>query len=307
MDADFEEKFQAHIDAGGTVELTDPMPEGYRQLASRIIGFQSLSEIVGGMMYGEWVGRTPGLLRKMMLTAKIQDEMGHAHYTLRICEDLGLSRQQIIEDYLSGKTKLLNVFHYRIETWHEWPISALLNNSAAIVQFKSLSKVSLQPYARAIKRIMKEESFHYHNALNLTSQLCELGGSHLEGVQAGLEKWWLPVLAYFGLPDSATFATQQSARWGLKMHSNDYLRQQWLTKMVPLVRSLGLTIPDERLNWNEERQEWDYTSPDYNEVKRIMKGGGPASEYWLKTVTDSYENYGWVRRLTYKDEEARVA
>jgi ring-1,2-phenylacetyl-CoA epoxidase subunit PaaA len=299
-------KFQAFLDQGGTVDLNDPMPEAYKQAARRVIGFQCLSEIVGGMMFAEWIPKTPGLLRKMMLTAKIQDEMGHAHYLLRICEELGLSRRQIIEDYLNGKSKLLNTFHYRIETWHEWPASALISNSAALIQFKSLSKVSFLPYARAIKRIMKEESFHYHHALNLATQLCNSGPEHLSKVQDGVDKWWFPVLAYFGPPDSHNFQMQQNARWRLKIDSNDDLRQQWLTKMVPVIQNIGLTIPDPNLRWDEEIQKWDFTEPDWDEVKRIIKGGGPASAYWHETLTRCYNNQEWVRNLTY-NEGALVA
>jgi ring-1,2-phenylacetyl-CoA epoxidase subunit PaaA len=182
----------------------------------------------------------------------------------------------------------------------------LISNSAALIQFKSLSKVSFLPNARAIKRIMKEESFHYHHALNLATQLCNSGPEHLSKVQDGVDKWWFPVLAYFGPPDSHNFQMQQNARWRLKIDSNDDLRQQWLTKMVPVIQNIGLTIPDPKLRWDDDTQKWDFTEPDWDEVKRIIKGGGPASAYWHETLTRCYNNQAWVRNLTY-NEGALVA
>ncbi len=289
-----EQAFLDKITAGGMVELGDPMPEAYREQAARILGFQCLAEIVGGLMFAEWIPRTPGLLRKMMLTAKIQDEMGHAYYVLRTCEELGVSRDRIIEEYLSGTSKLLNVFHYRIETWQEWPIAALLQNSGALVQFKSLVKTSFAPYARALKRILKEESFHYHNALDLTRVLTSQP-DQLPLVQAGLEKWWLPVLAYFGPPDGASEHSARNMRWRLKIGSNDELRQAWLTQMVPIVRELGLTIPDEGLIFDEETKRWSYTEPDWVATRAIIHGGRPETEHWRSLIERNYRASGWTR------------
>lgn len=296
--------FETWIAQGGLVDMNDPMPVEYRFHASRIIGFQCLAEIVGGMMFAEWIPRTPSLLRKMMLTAKVQDEFGHAYYMLRICEDLGLSRQQIIEDYLSGKSKLLNFFHYRVESWYEWPIAALISNSAALVQFESLVKVSFLPYARALKRVMKEESFHYHHARDLTGLLSGQGPAHLMQMQAALEKWWMPIIAYFGPPDTQTMQAQQTTRFRLKIDSNDALRQKWLSRLVPLLQSFGLEIPDNQLHWNEETGIWTYTEPDWNEVKRIINGNGPASSYWREAVARNYRDHGWVRELVYGENKA---
>lgn len=296
--------FETWIGQGGLVDMNDPMPEEYRSQASRIIGFQCLAEIVGGMMFAEWIPRTPSLLRKMMITAKVQDEFGHAHYLLRICEDLGLGRQQIIDDYLSGKSKLLNFFHYRIENWYEWPISAFISNSGALVQFESLVKGSFLPYSRALKRILKEESFHYHQARDLTALLCKQGPQHRQQMQAALEKWWMPTVAYFGPPDISSPHTQQTTRWRLKIDSNDALRQKWLTRLVPTLQSFGLEIPDNQLRWDEKTHSWTYTQADWNEVKRIINGNGPASLHWRNTVAQSYSAHGWVRQLVYGEEPA---
>jgi ring-1,2-phenylacetyl-CoA epoxidase subunit PaaA len=289
-----EQAFLDKIAAGGMVELGDPMPDAYREQAVRIMGFQCLAEIVGGLMFAEWIPRTPGLLRKMMLTAKIQDEMGHAHYVLRTCEELGLSRDRIIEDYLSGTSKLLNVFHYRIETWQEWPIAALLQNSGALVQFRSLVKTSFAPYARALKRILKEESFHYHNALDLARRITAQP-DQLSLVQAGLDKWWMPVLAYFGPPDADSAHSARNLSWRLKVDSNDALRQSWLTQIVPLVREMGLTIPDEQLAFDQTAQRWTYTEPDWVETKAIIKGGRPETEHWRSLIERNYRASGWTR------------
>ncbi|MEA2721817.1 MAG: ring,2-phenylacetyl-CoA epoxidase subunit PaaA [Candidatus Eremiobacteraeota bacterium] len=295
--------FEQHIAAGGAVDLHDPMPDEYREQVRRIMGFQCLAEIVGGLMFAEWVPRTPGLLRKMMLTAKVQDEMGHAFYLLRTCEDLGLRRDQIVEDYLCGKSKLLNVFHYRIESWHEWPIAALVQNSAALVQFKSLVRTSFRPYARALKRILKEESFHYHNALDLTRTIAGHGGEHRAAVQAGLEKWWPHVLAYFGPPDSDSEHNRRNLRWRLKVDSNDTLRQRWLDWIVPVLESLDLRLPDPALARGGDGR-WTYTEPDWDGVRDVIRNGGPATAYWHDRVRDNYESHGWVRDLVYGEQPA---
>lgn len=292
------EAFEQHIAAGGTVDLHDPMPDEYRAQIVRIMGFQCLAEIVGGLMFAEWVPKTPGLLRKMMLTAKIQDEMGHAYYLLRTCEDMGLPRHRIVEDYLAGKSKLLNVFHFRIESWQEWPIAALVQNSAAIVQFKSLVKTSFRPYARALKRILKEESFHYHNALDLTRTIAEAGGAHHAALQAGLEKWWPHVMAYFGPPEVDSEHARQNMRWRLKVDTTDSQRQAWLDSIVPILESLGLTPPDPALKRDAEGR-WHYTEPDWNQLRDIVRNGGPASAHWRERVRENYESHGWVRSLIY--------
>ncbi|GAC1420632.1 MAG: 1,2-phenylacetyl-CoA epoxidase subunit A [Candidatus Velthaea sp.] len=289
-----EAAFDAAIAAGGMVELGDAMPDTYREQVTRIMGFQCLAEIVGGLMFAEWIPRTPSLLRKMMLTAKIQDEMGHAYYLLRTCEELGLSRDRIIEDYLSGTSKVLNVFHYKIDTWHEWPICALLQNSAALVQFKSLVKTSFAPYQRALKRILKEESFHYHNALDLARVLSEQPDQRAL-VQAGLDKWWLPVLAYFGPPDKESEHNARNLRWRLKVDSNDALRQAWLRQMVPVIRELGLVIPDSALAFDEASGRWSYTEPDWVETRAIIKGSRPETEKWRALLERNYRASAWTR------------
>jgi ring-1,2-phenylacetyl-CoA epoxidase subunit PaaA len=289
-----DQQFLDAIASGAQIELSDPMPVEYREQATRIMGFQCLAEIVGGLMFAEWIPRTPGLLRKMMLTAKIQDEMGHAYYLLRTCEELGLSRDRIIEDYLSGTSKVLNVFHYRIETWQEWPICALLQNSAALVQFKSLVRTSFAPYARALKRILKEESFHYHNALDLSRLLCAQP-DQLPLVQVGIEKWWMPVLAYFGPSDSTSEHSARNMRWRLKIDSNDDLRQAWLTQMVPVIRDLGVTIPDEKLAFDETAQRWTYTEPDWVATRNIIHGDRAETAHWRSLIERNYRSTGWTR------------
>lgn len=290
-----EQRFLEHVGAGGMVELGDAMPDAYREQAARIMGFQCLAEIVGGLMFAEWIPRVPGLLRKMMLTAKIQDEMGHAYYLLRTCEELGLSRDRIIEDYLSGTSKVLNVFHYRIDTWQEWPICALVQNSAALVQFKSLVKTSFAPYQRALKRILKEESFHYHNALDL-ARVLTAQPEQLPLVQAGLDKWWLPVLAYFGPPDRASEHSVRNMNWRLKLDTNDALRQAWLTQMVPVIRELGLVIPDENLAFDQSTRRWSFTEPDWVETRNIIHGSRPETEHWRALVERNYRASGWTRQ-----------
>jgi ring-1,2-phenylacetyl-CoA epoxidase subunit PaaA len=289
-----ERRFEAAIAAGGMVELNDPMPDAYREQITRIMGFQCLAEIVGGLMFAEWIPRTPSLLRKMMITAKIQDEMGHAYYLLHTCEQLGLSRDTILEEYINGTSKVLNVFHYRIESWQEWPICALLQNSAALVQFKSLVKTSFAPYARALKRILKEESFHYHNALDLSRTLCAQP-DQLPLIQAGIEKWWMPVLAYFGPPDAGSAHSEQNKRWRLKIDSNDDLRQAWLTQMVPILREMGLTIPDPNLAYDEVPRRWSFSEPDWAATREVIRGSRPETAHWRGLIERNYRSTAWSR------------
>lgn len=292
------EAFAAYVAAGGLVDAGDWMPEEYRAEAARIVSFQALAEVVGTLLFAEWLPRVASVHRKRILTAKVQDEVGHGHILMRVAEDLGLPREQVMEEYLAGRRKLLNAFHYGFDTYCELPIGALLQNSAAITQFRSLVKGSYLPYVRALREIMREESFHFYNALDWTHELITAGTPRQKAeVEAGLVKWWPILVAYFGPPDAASVHTQPAMRWRLKVNTNDEVRQAWFTFIVPVLQGLGLTPPDPKLRYDSELGRWEYTEPDWAEVKAVINGGGPRSAYWKELVRKAYERDGWVRHV----------
>jgi ring-1,2-phenylacetyl-CoA epoxidase subunit PaaA len=268
--------FEAYVAGGGQVRPTDPMPEGYRQEVVRLVGFQALAEIVGATLFSEWLDRVPSLDAKLVLTAKCQDEMGHAQVLMRVVEDLGVDRDRIVDDYLRGRAKLLNIFHYRADTWPELAIAALLQNSAAIVQFQSLVRGSYQPYVRALRKIMREESFHYHRALHLTTLIWTRGRpAHRRELEEGLRKWFPLVLAYFG-PHDRDAPPRDNVRYRVKVDRNDVVRDAWLDRIVPVLEGAGLPSPDPRLA-RTGSGAWTFTEPDWAEVKRVIAGDGPVS------------------------------
>lgn len=288
------DSFDDFVASGGLVRATDPMPGRYRQEVTRLVGFQALAEIVGATLFSEWLDRVPSLEAKLVLTAKCQDEMGHAQVLMRVVEDLGVDRDCIVEDYLEGRAKLLNIFHYRAHSWPELAIAALLQNSAAIVQFQSLVRGSYQPYVRALRKIMREESFHYHRSLHLSSLIYARGSpEHRRQVEEGLAKWFPLVLAYFGPPD------RENPRWGslryrVKVDLNDDIRDRWLDKIVPVIESIGLAIPDPMLGRRLDGR-WSFTDPDWAEVKRVIAGDGPVSRERRALVERRFRHRKWLR------------
>lgn len=279
-----------------------PMTDEYRASARRIAEFQTLAELVGVLPYAAWIDRVPDFSRRQMLIAKVQDEVGHGHVTARVAEDLGGSREQVLEDFVSGKTKLLNIFHYEFETWEEIGPAALLQNSAAIVQFQSLKHGTYLPYARALKKIEKEESFHYHHALDLTHELMTNGTDEQRTlVQRSFETWLPRLLAYFGPADSEVVEGNRMYQLGLKVDSNDALRQRWLDKMIPVFEGLGIRVEPELAAKDEATDLWSYAEPDWAEIKRILDNGGPAYRRWVDHIAESLEG-----NQTYRDA-ARAA
>ena len=284
-------------------ELWSELPEGYREAAARIASFQALAELVGVLPFAEWIDRAPDYARKQMLVAKVQDEVGHGHVTARVAEDLGLPRERVLADFVEGRTKLLNIFHYGFESWEELGPAALLMNSSAIVQFQALHHGTYLPYTRALRKIEKEESFHYHHAMDMTHQTMVYGSAEQRRrAQEAFETWLPRLLAYFGPPDSDTYRSNPMYRFGLKVRSNDELRQQWLTKIIPVFTELGIHVDPELASFDDERQEWDYASPDWVETKRIIKEGGPRYEQWRSQVARSLE-----RNATYRDVALKAA
>ncbi|MGK2956222.1 MAG: Phenylacetic acid catabolic protein [Solirubrobacterales bacterium] len=278
-------------------ERWDDMSDGYRALAARVASFQALAELVGVLPFTDWIRRAPDFVRKQMLVAKIQDEVGHGHVMARVAEDLGVPREKILQDFVDGKTKLLNIFHYDFETWEEIGPAALLMNSSAIVQFQSLDRGTYLPYARALKKIEKEEGFHYHHALDLTHQVLREGNAvQRERVQTAFDTWFPRLLAYFGPPDTDTYETNAAYRAGIKVDSNDALRQRWIAKVIPVFQELGVHVDESLASFDVEADEWRYRAPDWNEVKDMLTHGGPTYQRWVSSIAGSLERNERYRR-----------
>lgn len=271
-------------------EVWDPMDQGYRDAAARLASFQTLAELVGVLPFSEWIDRVPDATRKQMLIAKVQDEVGHGHVMARVSEDLGTSREQILWDFVEGRAKIINVFHYGFETWEEVGPAALLLNSAAIVQFQSLHHGTYLPYARALRKIEKEESFHYHHAIDLTHELMTLGTPRQRDLVQQAFATWLPrLIAYFGPSDAQQIAHNPMYVFGLKVDANDVLRQRWLAKIMPVCQSLGLVVDPAVARYDQDSDTWVHQPPDWQEVKRLGREGGPRYQQWVDAIRGSLE------------------
>jgi ring-1,2-phenylacetyl-CoA epoxidase subunit PaaA len=279
----------------GLIEVGDEAPEEYFKELRKMIVFQTLAEVAGTTLFSEWVAKAPTYLRKQIMTAKVQDEIGHGQICMRVVEDLGLDRSEVIEGFLSGRFKLLNVFHYEMESWPEFGVASLLSNSSAIVQFRSLMTGSYGPYVRTLKKIMGEESFHYQQARDLMTVFAVEDREHwIEGVNVAMRKWFPLMLAYFGPAQEDPERVAKLKRWGIKPQSNEELRQEWLSKIVPVLRQLDVEIPDPAVV-QDAAGVWSYTEPDWAEVQRVINGGGPASERRVALVRAAWERHRWIR------------
>ena len=278
-------------------ERWDEMTDEYRATAARVAAFQSLAEVVGVLPFGEWIGRAPDFARKQMLIAKIQDEVGHGHVMARVAEDLGTPREQILHDFVERRTKLLNIFHYRFDSWEELGPAALLMNSAAIVQFQSLDQGTYLPYARALKKIEKEEGFHYHHALDLTHQVLTEGTTDQRArVQEAFERWFPRLIGYFGPPDSETYQQNTAYRLGIKVDSNDALRQRWIAKIVPVFRELGVEVDPSLASYDATADCWSYVDIDWVAMKELLTHGGPMYQPWVDHIAGTID-----RNKRYRD------
>ncbi|WP_219413764.1 Phenylacetic acid catabolic protein [Pseudonocardia nigra] len=287
VDGRLDRKFEAWS------EMTGEYRAGVRTLTE----YQVVQELVGLLPYADWLDRAPDVGRKQMLIAKIQDEVGHGHIVARVAEDLGGDRDQILTDFVEGKAKLVNAFHYRFETWEEFGPAALLGNSTALVQFQSLKHGTYLPYARALKKIEREESFHYHHALDLTHEMMTSGNEQQRTlVQEAFEKWFPRMLAVFGPDDSEKIRNNPLYQMGLKVASNHELRQRWVAKMVPVFQSLGVRVDPALASYDSDTDRWNYAMPDWKEVANLVRNGGPAYHLWVEKIRRSL-----ARNSVYRD------
>ena len=290
-----EAAFQAKIDAGQNIEPKDWMPEKYRKTHIRQISQHAHSEIVGMLPEGNWITRAPSLRRKVALLAKVQDEAGHGLYLYSAAETLGISRDELFEQLHSGKAKYSSIFNYPTLSWADMGAIGWLVDGAAIINQVMLTRTSYGPYARAMVRICKEESFHQRQGYEIMLTLCEGTEVQKQMAQDALNRWWWPSLMMFGPPDAVSTHTEQSMKWKIKLKSNDELRQQFIDITVPQADILGLTIPDSDLKWNEERGHYDFGEIDWEEFWQVVKGNGPCNRERINARNEAWDNGAWVR------------
>jgi len=291
-----QERFDARIDAGDFIEAKDWMPDDYRKTLLRQISQHAHSEIVGMLPEGNWVTRAPTLKRKAILLAKIQDEGGHGLYLYAAAETLGSSRDQLLDALHTGKAKYSSIFNYPTLTWADIGTIGWLVDGAAIMNQVPICRCSYAPYARAMIRVCREESFHQRQGYDSLLVMMQNGTAEQKAmVQDAVNRWWWPCLMMFGPPDAESTHSAQSMRWGIKRISNDDLRQKFIDATVQQAQVLGITLPDPDLKWNEERQHYDFGTIDWDEFWRVVGGDGPCNSERLAMRVKAWDDGAWVR------------
>lgn len=299
-------EFEARIARGEKTEPQDWMPALYRKQLIRMIEQHAHSEIIGALPEGTWITRAPGFKRKLSLMAKVQDEVGHAQLLYSAAETLGKPREQMIDDLINGKSKYSNIFNYPAFTWADSCFISWLVDAGAIVNQLANSKGSYGPYCRALDRICAEESFHLKYGHHCVIHLATGTPIQRQMMQEALNRWWGPMMHFFGPPDKASVHTEILVKWKVKMATNDECRQQFLDMYVPKIWELGLVIPDPNLKKNPETKEWEFSEPDWEEFKRVINGDGPCNAERLAVRRIAEERGAWVRRALLKPEAAYV-
>ncbi len=302
-----EAAFQDRVDQDITIEPRDWMPELYRKTLIRQISQHAHSEIVGMLPEGNWITRAPSLRRKLILLAKVQDEAGHGLYLYSAAETLGVDRQELLDALHSGKAKYSSIFNYPTLTWADIGAIGWLVDGAAIMNQIPLCRCSFGPYARAMVRVCKEESFHQRQGFEILLELCRGTEDQKRMAQDAMNRWWWPSLMMFGPADGDSVHTQQSMAWKIKRHTNDELRQRFVDQTVPQAQHLGLTVPDPDLRYNEETGHWDYGEIDWDEFWNVVKGNGPCNRERLRARRQAYEDGAWVREAAQAHAEKRAA
>jgi len=292
---DAERAFEARIAADRKVEPQDWMPDAYRRTLVRQISQHAHSEIVGMLPEGNWVTRAPSLKRKAILLAKIQDEGGHGLYLYSAAETLGTPRSQMQQALLDGRAKYSSIFNYPTLTWADVGVIGWLVDGAAIMNQIPLCRCSYGPYARAMIRICKEESFHQRQGFESLLTMSRGTDSQLAMVQDAVNRWWWPVVMMFGPSDAESIHSAQTMKWGIKRISNDELRQKFIDATVPQAELLGITLPDPDLRWNAERGHYDHGPINWDEFWQVVNGDGPCNRERLQARRDAHERGAWVR------------
>ncbi|MGH8867339.1 MAG: 1,2-phenylacetyl-CoA epoxidase subunit PaaA [Actinomycetes bacterium] len=295
-DADgVEARFQALVDADARIEPRDWMPEGYRKTLVRQIAQHAHSEIIGMQPEGNWITRAPSLRRKAILLAKVQDEAGHGLYLYSAAETLGVSRDELLDLLHAGRQKYSSIFNYPTLTWADVGAIGWLVDGAAITNQVPLCRCSYGPYARAMVRVCKEESFHQRQGFEILHTLAHGTPAQKDMAQDAVNRWYWPSVAMFGPPDAQSTHSAQSMAWKIKRHTNDELRQKFVDMIVPQAEVLGLTLPDAVLAWNDERGHYDYGEVDWDEFFAVVKGNGPCNRQRLEHRRRAHDGGAWVR------------
>ena len=302
---DLEKIFQDKIDKEIKIEPKDWMPEAYRKTNLRQISQHAHSEIVGMLPEGNWITRAPSLKRKAILIAKVQDEAGHGLYLYSAAETLGTSREQMVEDLNSGKAKYSSIFNYPTLTWADMGAVGWLVDGAAILNQVMLCRTSYGPYARAMVRICKEESFHQRQGFETLLVLSKGTKEQKEMCQDAINRWWWPSLMMFGPKDSESTNSDQSIKWKIKRKTNDELRQQFVDMITEQIKLLGMTLPDENIRWNKERNHYDFGEINWDEFWSVVKGNGPCNKQRLEAKNKDHQEGLWVREaaLAYAEKK----
>ncbi|MFZ4634165.1 MAG: 1,2-phenylacetyl-CoA epoxidase subunit PaaA [Saprospiraceae bacterium] len=290
-----EAQFQGKIDAELRIEPKDWMPEKYRQTLIRQISQHAHSEIVGMLPEGNWITRAPSLKRKQILLAKVQDEGGHGLYLYAAAETLGISRDEMIDELHTGKAKYSSIFNYPTINWADMGAIGWLVDGAAILNQIPLCRCSYGPYARAMVRVCKEESFHQRQGFEILLTLSKGSPEQRAMAQDAINRWYWPSVMMFGPSDGDSVHSAQSMQWRIKRFSNDELRQRFIDMIAEQIKVLGLSIPDPELKWNEARGHYDFGAINWDEFWNVVKGNGPCNKERLKARVDAYDNGAWVR------------
>jgi ring-1,2-phenylacetyl-CoA epoxidase subunit PaaA len=293
---DLEQQFQAKIDAEIKLEPKDWMPDAYRKTNIRQISQHAHSEIIGMLPEGNWITRAPSLKRKAILLAKVQDEAGHGLYLYAAAETLGMSREQMMEDLVSGKAKYSSIFNYPTLTWADMGAIGWLVDGAAILNQVMLCRTSYGPYARANVKICKEESFHQRQGFESLLVLSKGTIEQKEMCQDAINRWWWPSLMMFGPKDSESTNNDQGIKWKIKRKTNDELRQQFVDMAAEQIKLLGMQLPDKDLQWNEATQHYNFGQINWDEFWNVVKGNGQCNKQRLAARKAAHENGAWVRQ-----------
>lgn len=304
---DLETTFQDKVDKEIRIEPKDWMPEKYRQTLIRQISQHAHSEIVGMLPEGNWISRAPSLRRKAILLAKVQDEAGHGLYLYSAAETLGISREEMYDQLHTGKAKYSSIFNYPTLTWADVGAIGWLVDGAAIMNQVPLCRTSFGPYARAMVRICKEESFHQRQGFECLLHLSRGTEAQKQMCQDALNRWWWPSVMMFGPSDDQSPHTAQSVKWRIKRFTNDELRQKFVDVCAEQVKILGMTLPDADLKWNEERGHYDFGKINWEEFWNVVSGNGPCNKQRLDTRKKAWENGTWVREAATAHAEKRKA
>jgi len=302
-----EKIFQGKVDEEIKIEPKDWMPDKYRQTLIRQISQHAHSEIVGMLPEGNWITRAPSLKRKAILLAKVQDEAGHGLYLYSATETLGTTREQTIDDLHRGKAKYSSIFNYPTLTWADIGAIGWLVDGAAILNQVMLTRASYGPYARAMVRICKEESFHQRQGFEILLVLSKGTKEQKEMCQDAINRWWWPSLMMFGPHDSESTHSDQSMKWKIKRKSNDELRQNFVDMIAEQAKVLGMTLPDQELKWNDKTRHYEFGEINWDEFWSVVKGNGPCNKQRLDARRKAWEEGEWVREAATAYADKRKA